>query len=478
MSQFDESRLPTGDIGWAALIEHALSLGDLAEVDFLELKGHLPFTGSDKKRSFAMLAREILAFANRMPDEGSGRLGGHAVILVGIDKSGLVGAEEVDGTVLRDNIEPYLTAEGPGWDYRYVLHKTVRVLAITVEPPNWGVDAYLCGRQYTVGSRSDGQKENLVLNDGDIFIRAKGGVRRATRADQLRLRQRALRKLGPVDFAPWLTEGFDQVHVDSVQVLYHSWISKRVADLRGSLPAPPPPGDTPARLGGVFKSPQLGYPAAGSFLSGLGANSLIGSPDTRSASEFLSQLESWRHGCLDIEERVVEEFLIHNLANQRLRVANPTDKHLDRVQVTLTFPEGVFVLLQDDAEYCDHGGPFNFGQLAPDLPDRWGSWPVTSWSSPMHRLNVPIRGDIIKESRPEGTMVRWDLDDLRSRGTAESVSTLAVVVNAHNPSLRVQWAVTAAGVDERFVGEVEILPRGPAGQCLVWTPTDGDPTAD
>lgn len=50
--EVDLSRLPTGSTGWQALVDHALSLGDLSEVGYLELKGTLPFgERASRKRS-------------------------------------------------------------------------------------------------------------------------------------------------------------------------------------------------------------------------------------------------------------------------------------------------------------------------------------------------------------------------------------------------------------------------------------------
>lgn len=82
----DLTRLPTGTAGWCALVDHALALGDLSEVDYLELKGTLPFAASsDWKRSAVLLSRTVLGLANRMPDSAERHLGGHGVVLVGID---------------------------------------------------------------------------------------------------------------------------------------------------------------------------------------------------------------------------------------------------------------------------------------------------------------------------------------------------------------------------------------------------------
>lgn len=73
----DVTRLPTGTAGWRALVDHALTLGDLSEVDWLELKGALPFTAKpERKRSAVVVARAVLAFANRMLDVAAKHLGG------------------------------------------------------------------------------------------------------------------------------------------------------------------------------------------------------------------------------------------------------------------------------------------------------------------------------------------------------------------------------------------------------------------
>jgi len=48
----DLTRLPTGNAAWLGLVGFALTLGDLSEVDWLELKGTLPFTAKgERKRS-------------------------------------------------------------------------------------------------------------------------------------------------------------------------------------------------------------------------------------------------------------------------------------------------------------------------------------------------------------------------------------------------------------------------------------------
>lgn len=121
----DLSRLPTGTAGWQALVDHTLALGDLSEVDYLELKGKLGFAVKvDRKRSAVVVARAVLGMANRMPDAAGRQLDGHGVVLVGVDRGQVVGAEQVDGAVLHDALEPYLGKDGPGWDYVFLNART------------------------------------------------------------------------------------------------------------------------------------------------------------------------------------------------------------------------------------------------------------------------------------------------------------------------------------------------------------------
>jgi hypothetical protein len=83
-----------------------LALGDLSEVDWLEVKGDLPFGDkSDRKRSAVVVARAALGLSNRMPDTADKHLGGHGVVLVGLLGQQVSGADEVDGAVLHDALQ-------------------------------------------------------------------------------------------------------------------------------------------------------------------------------------------------------------------------------------------------------------------------------------------------------------------------------------------------------------------------------------
>lgn len=145
---------------------------DLSEVDYLELKGKLGFAVKvDRKRSAVVVARAVLGMANRMPDAAGRQLDGHGVALVGVDRGQVVGAEQVDGAVLHDALEPYLGKDGPGWDYVFLNRPDGLVMAVVVNPPHWGNRIHACRKEY---SAEDG---SLSVRDGDVFVRVPGKTR-------------------------------------------------------------------------------------------------------------------------------------------------------------------------------------------------------------------------------------------------------------------------------------------------------------
>jgi hypothetical protein len=80
-----------------------------------------------------------------MPDLAEKHLGGAGVVLIGIgQQQTVVGAEQVDGAVLRDAVEPYVGEDGPRWDYQFISHRDGLILAVIVDPPRWGDSIHAC----------------------------------------------------------------------------------------------------------------------------------------------------------------------------------------------------------------------------------------------------------------------------------------------------------------------------------------------
>lgn len=446
----DLSRLPSGQAGWLALVEHALLLGDLAEVDYLELKGGLPFAqAADRKRSAVVLARAVLGLSNRMPDTAAKHLGGHGVVLVGVRGNEVIGAEYIDGAVLHDALVRYLGDDGPRWDYVFVRHPAGLVLAIVVDPPAWGDPMHACRKEYAVDDRS------ASVRDGDVFVRVPGKTRPATSsdlADLQRRRDRSPRAAARV--AVGYDGGFDRVDTASVIAL----IETTIDDVADSLLA-----DVPSRL------PV--YPYGGALPALLDQGT-----ERRSPERFAREVEHWRDRSRALAAGVADDFLRHELAPGRWTLGNESDRYLESVRAQIDLPPGVKVLMASDTDYCDHGGPFRFMSVLPDPPARWGTaspFAVSAVMAPRLSAARPLAAAFDLQQTPDGVRVTWHAGDLRPRSTERGDEPFAVVTDDHVSKIGVRWRVTARGVDDVLEGTTTIACATGPGAHLRWERTPG-----
>lgn len=445
----DLSRVPTGNAAWLALIDHALALGDLAEVDYLEFKGELPFTDrSARKRSAATLARAILGLSNRLPDIAERHLGGYGVVLVGIRGHAVVGAEQVDGAVLHDAIQPYVGDDGPRWDYTYTRHADGLVLAVVVDPPGWGDPIHPCRKEF---SSDDGK---VHVRDGDIFTRVPGKTRRSTSTDLADLQRRRDRSpMQSVQLSVGYTDTFDHVDTDSVIQIIARAVDQKADELLDSLHVR---SEDP--LAGVKFSATL------HALSG----------DTRSPGQFEAAVERWRAEAHAKAPSVADDFYRYELARGRWTLQNESDRYLEAVRVEVQFPPGVKVLAESDADYCEHRHGFDFLGLLPDPPKEWGTQSFLDFPliSPIPLNNMlAAKHPFAVEVSDSGATVTWYAGDLRPHSTeVGGADTFAVVTDEHMSELAAGWRVTARGVDHLFEGQLTILCAQRDHERLSWRP--------
>jgi len=448
----DLSRLPTGRSGWLALASYAASLGDLSEVDWLELKGQLRFAErQDRKRSAVVLSRAILGMANRMPEGSPRHLGGYGIVLVGIDSQVVVGTEQVDGAVLRDAIEAYVGNDGPRWDHQFIDHPDGLVLALIVDPPQWGDSIHACRKDYS----ADDTK--LAVRDGEVFVRVPGKTRPATSYDlsQLELRRSRAPHAG-AEVRVEYDDAFDRIAPGNVRRLLESLVDHEVETLLADLPSP----------------------SSSPLVSGYGVQALLasGRGDRRGQNEFRTEVEAWRAEAEEAIDTVAADFLRHHLARGHLTIRNESDRYLEGVRVQVLFPPGVEVLIGSDTTYCDHGGPFQVFQLFPDRPPKYGSLHQYDYARlvmPRARPAAPsisaAMSPFTVEATAEGQLVTWHVGDLPSRGSERDDELFAVVTEGHMDDIVATWSVTARGVHHVFRGEMTLACRQEPGVHLAWS---------
>lgn len=464
----DLSRLPVGTSGWLTLVNYALELGDLSEVDYLELKGALSFTDrQSRKRSAVVVSRAILAMANRMPDLAEKHFSGSGVVFVGIDQSQkLVGVDAVDAAVLRDLIEPYVGEDGPTWDHQFIDHPDGLVLAVIVDPPQWGDRIHPCRKDYS----DDASK--LAIRDGEVLVRVPGKSRPATSYDLMNLERRRVKAPHTGAQVQITYSGaFDRTSRANVRDLIENMVGTEANALIEGIP------------NSVTRSSYV--PGIQSILDQTSVRA-----DRRSTEQFRADVEQWQKECRDATERVVTEFLLHTLDHGTFVIRNESDRYLENVRVEVSFRSDVTLLMASDSDYCDHGGQFKPFQILPERPPKYGDLkPYGFDHSGLYSgikpatLSHPAPNMDLKAT-PNGYVVFWYAGDLPPRATISADEEFAMFtdenlrVHNHGPTkdhhaampteIGGTWEVTARAVDYVFQGEVTVNCRQELGTLLLW----------
>ena len=460
----DLTRLPIGTDTWRALVDHALSLGDLSEVGYLELKGALPFgSAQDGKRSAVILARAILGMSNRMPEVAARHLGGHGVVLVGISGQTVTPCETVDPADLRNWITPYLGTDGPGWEPVFIDHPDGLVLAVVSYPPQPGDPIYTCHKDYAVG-------RELTVRDGDVFVRRPGKTERASSTDHAALLRRFSSAPGVgAEVAVTYAGGFSIPD----KVMLRQDISQRITKAKeGYLagiqpPEPPKPKQTATGAPGTLAAALLAQQAAGSALSKFALY------DGGRRKRYTDEVEEWHREALEEIPTAMVEVVRHFAARGRWRIANLSSRFLEDVRVEVLLPPGVTVLSLDDSAVDGDVARFSVWSSLPDRPPAWEDWsrmsgilmPDFDYTLPprMRPQQVRIPEFDIEATGDGGTRVTWHLGTLRpdtpEQGETEFVIALEGTgdADASAPSgVQATWRVTARDVHHVFTGDLNI----------------------
>ncbi len=388
-----------------------------------------------------------------MPEVAAANLGGHGVVLVGIQGQAVTGAEQVDGAVLRDALQPYLGDDGPRWDYTFIDHPDGLVLAVVVDSPQWGDRIHACRKDY---SDHDG---GLTVRDGEVFVRHPGATKPATSRDLAELERR--RDQAPNRGALIVLaydEGFDHLDPDNVSSLIVPTIDHRADELLKEVPASKSPAAS------LYESAGLSPLLAGRQFE-----------DRRSPATFRAQVEKWQAEAREAVADAAADFVRYHLARGHFRLTNESTRYLEAVRAQIYFPADVVVLAESDSDYCDHGGEhFEIFQVLPDPPMRWGT------DKGLGHLHAALRNPVLPSSaawradagvettEDGGSCVTWGVGDLRPGSTEATEERFAIYSGTHAPEVVARWKVTARAVDHVFEGDLRIPCAQEPGVQIGW----------
>jgi hypothetical protein len=445
----DLSRLPTGEMGWAAVVSYAASTDDRIERYFLEVKSNVDL---NTKSGRAKVAKFILGAANRDSVQAARRFGGHAVMLLGVGGGATPGLPAFEAQDLARDVGKWVGVEGPAWDFERIQTGCEQdVIAIVVDPPT--------GAVWTCRADGDG------LADGDIYVRGDGNTRKAT-GDEIRaMLARATTTAPIVDVDIDLVGEVVALRVDVDRLV--RWIEWRTDDYRQKV------------------GPKKANGPSGTYSNLAGFAALGIDRDARSKAEFLAEVEDWRIGATASPTEGLVSTAGRFLSGVRVRVNNRTKTFLREVRIDIEINGNMIATewLDPEPEY-----PID---LFPDSPINWGKKSLYTDIAGIGMLGraAPTyprsRHGIVDIERSEPVRLVMMMDDLRPQqefvSDEDEVVLLMIVDEAPAEAVTGTWRMTAADINDVYQGEFT-LPvsyrdwRGPIAKLL--GDEDHDPGAE
>lgn len=447
---FPKTRLPASPDDWLALLEAIYAAGAEDETDELEFKSECDLTMSAAVGK--MIARTILAMANRDPSTAARTWGGSGLIVVGLEPGRAPGVTPVDKTRLGRLVAPFVGvgSGSPGWRPEYWDFRGVSVLVVEAYPPRWGDPIFELKKTI----------EELKANAGTVFVRRDTGNERATVAEMQMLFRRA-NATSAVENPPFVVlpdaDPIDAVFTDSDALAAYMDLERRgllgyIDDYRRSQQPRP-------RAGGAGALPLTQVSAI--FATAEHAS------DARTESEYRAEVDQYVSALKRELPGVLETIASSAVAPARTSLRNTSQRYYERVEVVFTMPDGCTAV-----EAYGPSLPLP-SLLMPEPPKAWRPTKQSQLFSSMLPDQRSIQRQVALMSQAatprtpkfgvdsDGRRVRVCLAELRPGQTVPLYEELVLLVpQGRSGPIEVNWTATAAHVDGVASGKVTFERSG------------------
>ncbi|MDI6105035.1 putative DNA binding domain-containing protein [Actinoplanes sp. NEAU-A12] len=442
MLNMDTSHRPVRISDWSAVLEAVFAADPSDEQDWLEWKSTLDLRS--KEQMATVVAKAIIAMANRDPDRAARAVGGIGILLIGIEPGNVTGVEAVDNADLDNLISPYVGADGPVWLPHWTQYRGKKILIIEIGPPQWGDPIHTFRKEIQVQSSVQG-KEPRTISNGAIFVRKLAKSAPAGHVEVTRLGDRRATR------AP---EGLDlAVDIETTSPLSrYGWDSSQLDQFLGfkrdELMAP------------IIEEQQQSSrarPSTGLFATFADESSSYGLGPTRmrekrSPAEYQSAvnayLEDVRAAWPDIMRTAAANFVLP----PRFVLANRSTRNYEKVLVELYVAGEA-----DAAEFEPATEGLNLDELLPHPPRRWGPWnlPMSSMLDSIHSYgtlsnvrSATAHPPSVTIERGGGFRLRFAPVDLRPEQIHVLTKHVSVLIPATRTApVTATWKATATNTD-------------------------------
>lgn len=461
MLAFDTAR-PLRQADFPDLVEAVVNATPSDESDWLEWKSTLDLSS---KAAHSHIARAVLGFANRLPDDAAGFAGGCGYLLVGVEPGRVVGVAQVDPVELDRGVCAYTgTTDGPRWRSFYHTDASGKsVLIVEVAAPVWGDPVFTA------------RKEGDRITDGLVLVRRPGGNRQATSAEHALLVQRAARRVTTLSVAASAPETAAVALTDIGPDAQERWLStQRRAALRSleqhratkdpDLPIVLSsrslgPGDAGQGVGGV----AAGGGAVAKWISenqralqaaaGVLAAAFETVPEKRTEQEYEREVDAYVGSAREALSSVLLAAAGKAVLPIRLCLHNPGHNTLKAVLVTAVV-RGAWVVLPGRG-YARHELPAPPRPFGPQrkrldtLSDRNYLLPyIADHGYPALATLPPRRERPDIQDRGDGTVtVEFPPIELRATAGVPLDELVLFAVAPRSEPVTVQWSATSSNVD-------------------------------
>jgi hypothetical protein len=369
--------------------------------------------------------------ANRLPDVAARKFNGHGVLVIGADAGNPAGVERgVEAHQLEQRLRPYLGESGPQWELgRLAIDNGREVLFVIVQPPQMGQGPFLCHQDFQPSLQSD---RKHALRNGDIYVRSTTETRLA-RADDVRalISRGTSSATTPVDVAFSCTG--PAVAVRHLEVTLTRVVARMAEAYRKEREA----------SSGVDRSPGA---AAARALANSMFPSATGPVRRRSVDEVLAE---WETEFRAKWNKSVDQLLAAMGPPLQFQVVNRAASYLSKPQLNITV-QGAYGIEQEDPELVD------FDELFPPVVQPTQQTPMGIYlPRPTISMASPMNSEISWRNGADALHIELTPAALRPHTPWELDLSELVVVSRDTEvtELRVDWALTAEGLGDRFTGD-------------------------
>lgn len=359
---YDTSQYPTGTLSWQELLGAIEKAAPGDESEWIEFKAKLDLC---QKINRPVLAKAIVAFANRDVARAAQHFDGRALIVIGLEPGNLIGAPEIDPAQLHDAVQPYLSDPAPQWDVQYLTYGGKSVLVVTVSAPQQGDPIHCIAK--------DGDK----VRDGEVYVRSVGKSSPAKSADLRMLSTRLLTKAGPgldVDVFVDASDGVPLFNYPTDWV--GRWVDAERARLMAPLAPPPPKPNLGPHLAanglgalGLSESllSQCGTARLANYAASLSNPFEIKHEEERTEETYAAEVDEYLDQCRQQLPKAILPLQVALTSSIRFRVRNLTDANFQRLEIDVHL-DGDVTAFSDRADFR------GLHTYIPRAPRIWGPW--------------------------------------------------------------------------------------------------------